>query len=215
MRKKLRFYKQHSMETCGPACILMLLDLYGKIEYPTPKQEMKLYSLYRSRAFRGVNGAAIANCLSRNSLTVHLIHSSEDMMDNRDGYFPEELFNELLAEYRTEIEKYSDRVSIVSGAEISCDTLRQELDAGRLIILETIIPGDADGMHDHVLHWVVVYGYEDDLFYVCDPLSSKIKLTADELEEYMDTPIGRICITVSDENTNNVGGEKLGYVKKG
>lgn len=54
MRKKLRFYKQHSMETCGPACMLMLLDLYGKIEYPTPKQEMKLYSLYRSKVFKGI-----------------------------------------------------------------------------------------------------------------------------------------------------------------
>ena len=81
MRKKLRFYKQHSMETCGPACILMLLDLYGKIEYPTPKQEMKLYSLYRSKAFRGVNGAAIANCLAGNGLDVHLVHSSPQMME--------------------------------------------------------------------------------------------------------------------------------------
>lgn len=28
MRKKIRFYKQHTMETCGSACMLMLLDLY-------------------------------------------------------------------------------------------------------------------------------------------------------------------------------------------
>ena len=198
MRKKLRFYKQHSMETCGPACMLMLLDLYGKIEYPTQKQELKLYSLYRSKAFKGVNGAAIANCLSKNGLDVHLVHSSPRMMDNRDGYFPEELFAALLAEYRSECEKGAGRVS-VSGAEISCNTLRQELDAGRQIILETIIPGDADGIHDHVLHWVVVYEYEGDLFHVCDPLSSKIKLTAQELEHYMDTPIGKIYISVGED----------------
>ena len=198
MRKKLRFYKQHSMETCGPACMLMLLDLYEKIEYPTQKQERKLYSLYRSKAFRGVNGAALASCLSRNGLDVHLVHSSPQMMDNRDGYFPEELFAQLLAEYRSEVKKCSDRVSIVSGAEISCDTLRQELDKGKQIILETFIPGDADGLHDHVLHWIVVYGYDGDLFHVCDPLSSKIKLTAAELETYMDTPIGRIYLTVCE-----------------
>lgn len=198
MRKKLRFYKQHSTETCGPACMLMLLDLYGKIEYPTPKQEMKLYSLYRSKAFRGMNGAAIANCLSRNGLNIHLVHSSFEMMDNRGGYFSDELYAALLSEYRAEIEKCGSNIRLSTGAEITCDTLRQELDAGSLIILETIIPGDADGIHDHVLHWVVVYGYEGDLFYVCDPLSSKIKLTTEELENYMNTPIGKIYIAVGE-----------------
>lgn len=199
MRKKLRFYKQHSMETCGPACMLKLLDLYGKIEYPTPKQEMKLYSLYRSKAFKGVNGAAIANCLSRNRLNVHLVQSSPQMMDNRDGYFSEELYMAMQAEYRTEAEKCVGNIRLSTGVEITCDTLRQELDAGRQIILQTIVPGDADGIHDHVLHWVVVYGYEDGMFYVCDPLSSKIKLTTKELEGYMDTPIGKIYIAVGQD----------------
>lgn len=196
MRKKIRFYKQHSLETCGPACMLMLLDLYRKIEYPTPKQEMKLYSLYRSKAFRGVNGAAIANCLSKNNLAVHLVHSSSQMMDNREEYFPENLFAKLLTEYQAEIEKCADRIRISTGADITCATLRQELDADRQIILETIIPGDADGIHDHVLHWILVYGYEGDSFLACDPLSEKIKMTATELEEYMDTPIGKIYIAV-------------------
>lgn len=201
MRKKIRFYKQHSMETCGPACMLMLLDLYGKIEYPTPKQEMKLYSLYRSKVFKGVNGAAIANCLSRNGLNVHLAHSCAELMENRSGYFTDELYTALLAEYRAEVAKCEGKIDISTGVGITCDTLRQELDAGRQIILETIIPGDADGIHDHVLHWVVVYGYEDDLFYVCDPLSSKIKLTTKELEQYMDTPIGKIYIAVGQDMT--------------
>lgn len=196
MRKKIRFYKQHTMETCGPACMLMLLDLYGKIEYPTPKQEMKLYSLYRSKAYMGMNSAAVANCLSRNGLDVRLVHASPQRMDNRDGYFSDELFAALLAEYRSEEVKCSGKVSVTSGVEINCDLLRQELDAGRQIILETFVPGDADGIHNHVLHWIVVYGYEGELFHVCDPLSSKIKLTAAELERYMDTPIGKTYLAV-------------------
>lgn len=196
MRKKIRFYKQHSMETCRPACMLMLLDLYGKIEYPTPKQEMKLYSLYRSKAFRGVNGAAIANCLARNGLDIHLVLSSLQMMDNRNGYFSDALFAELLVEYQSEEAKCFDKISIASGVEINCDLLRRELDAGRQIILETFIPGNADGIHDHVLHWIIVYGYEGEMFQVCDPLSSKIKLTAEALDAYMDTPIGKIYLAV-------------------
>lgn len=198
MRKKIRFYKQHSMQTCGSACMLMLLDLYGKIEYPTRKQEMKLYRLYRSNAFCGVNGAAIANCLSKNGLDVHLVCSSHQMMDNREDYFPEPLFTALLSEFQSEAEKCSGKVPVVAGAEINCDTLKQELEEGRHLILQTIVPGDADGIHDHVLHWIVVYGYEGDLFHVCDPLSSKIKLTTAEMETYMDTPIGKIYIAVGE-----------------
>ena len=101
--------------------------------------------------------------------------------------------------YRAEAEKCDGKINISTGVGITCEPLRQELDAGRPIILETIIPGDADGIHDRVLHWIVVYGYEGDLFHVCDPLSSKIKLTAQELEHYMDTPIGKIYISVGED----------------
>lgn len=199
MRKKIRFYKQHTMETCGAACMLMLLDFYGKVKYPTPKQEMKLYSLYRSRAFKGMNGAAIADCLSNNNLTVSLLHSSPQMMDNRDGYFSEELYEALLAEYRKSAEKCADRACIVTGAAITCTTLRQAFDEGKQIILQCIVPGNADGIHDHTLHWIVVYGYEGDEFLVCDPLSSKIRIAREALENYMDTPIGRICVVTGEK----------------
>lgn len=199
MRKKIRFYKQHTMETCGSACMLMLLDLYRKVEYPTPKQESKLYSLYRSRAFKGMNGAAMANCLSRNNLEVSLLHSSPAMMENRDGYYTEELYNALLREYQTDAAKCADRVKLFTCAQIHCDFLRRELDTGKQIILQCIVPGNADGIHDHTLHWVVVYGYEGAEFLVCDPLSSKIRITAEALENYMDTPIGRICIVTGEK----------------
>lgn len=200
MRKKIRYYKQHTMQTCGAACMLMLLDLYRKVEYPTPKQEMKLYSLYRSRAFKGMNGAAMANCLSRNNLEVSLRHSSPVMMENREGYYTEELYNALLKEYQTDAGKCADRVKISICAQIHCDFLRQELDSGKQIILQCIVPGNADGIHDHTLHWVVVYGYEAEEFLVCDPLSSKIRITAEALEHYMDTPIGRICIVTGEKS---------------
>lgn len=199
MRKKIRFYKQHTMESCGAACMLMLLDLYRKVEYPTPKQERKLYSLYRSQAFLGMNGAAIANCLSKNDLEVRLLLSSPQMMDNRGGYFSQELYDALRAEYDTEVRKCVDRIQLSTGVNITTDTLKRELDDGRQLIVQCIVPGDADGIHDHVLHWVVVYAYEGDSFFVCDPLSSKIKLTEDALEGYMDTPIGRICVTVGEK----------------
>ena len=66
MRKKIRFFRQHTMKTCGPSCMLMILDLYRKVAYPAAKQEAKLYNLYHSPAFLGTTGAAIADCLSKN-----------------------------------------------------------------------------------------------------------------------------------------------------
>lgn len=198
MRKKIRFYKQHTMETCGSACMLMILDLYRKVEYPTPKQEMKLYSLYRSSAFKGINGAAIANCLSKNDLEVTLIQSFHQKMDNRDDYYSEDLYEALQGEYQTALDKCRNRIHLVADADISCDFLKQELDSGKQVILQCIVPGNADGIHDNTLHWVVVYGYEEDEFLVCDPLSSKIRITAEDLESYMDTPIGRICIATGE-----------------
>ena len=199
MRKKIRFYKQHSMETCGPACMLMILDLYRKIEYPTPKQEAKLYSLYRSNVFKGVNGAAIANCLSKNNLEITLLQSFHQRMDNRDGYYSEELYEALQGEYQAAVDKCADRIKLITDAVLTCASLKQELDAGKQIILQCIVPGNADGIHDHTLHWVVVYGYDEDAFLVCDPLSSKIRITAEALENYMDTPIGRICIVIGEK----------------
>ena len=198
MRKKIRFYKQHTMETCGPACMLMILDLYRKVEYPTRKQERKLYNLYRSTEFKGVNGAAIANCLSRNNLEVTLMQSFHQKMDSRDDYYTEELYDALQREYQTSLDKCHDRIHIVTDTNFSCDSLKQELDRGKQIILQCIVPGNADGIHDHTLHWVVVYGYEEDEFLVCDPLSSKIRISEKALENYMDTPIGRICVVTGE-----------------
>ena len=199
MRDKIRFYKQHTMETCGPACMLMILDLYKKVEYPTPKQEMKLYSLYRSNGFKGVNGAAIANCLSKNNLEITLLQSFQQRMDNRDGYYSEELYEVLQEEYQVAVDKCADRIKLITHAAITCDLLKQKLDSGKQIILQCIVPGNADGIHDYTLHWIVVYGYDGDEFLVCDPLSSKIRINAEAMEHYMDTPIGRLCIVTGEK----------------
>lgn len=198
MRKKIRFFRQHTMETCGPSCVLMILDLYQKLNYPTPKQEAKLYSLYRSQAYAGTTGAAMADCLSKNGLSVSLLHSSENYMDNRDEYFSPSLFSTYWAEYRSRIDACKDRVSIQTGAALSCTTIREALDTQKQVIVQCIVPGNADGIHEETLHWIVVYGYEGEEFLVCDPLSSKIRISSDAMERYMDTPIGRICVVVGE-----------------
>lgn len=196
MAKKIRFFRQHSMVSCGASCMLMLLDYYDKVQYPTKKQEEKLYKIFHSRAYMGIPAAAAADCLSRNGLSVSLLHSGTEGLENRDQYFKPDLFDAFSREYAQRLELCKNRVDIQMGVNITCDTLRSILSQDKQILLQCIVPGDADGIHLEVLHWIVVYGWDGDDFLCCDPLSSKLRISSQAMESYMDTPIGKVCIAV-------------------
>lgn len=198
MARKLRFFRQHSLETCGISCILMILDYYHRVQYPTVKQERKLYGIYRSRAFCGVQAASAAECLSWNRLNVALYHESPTLIDNHNGYYPEKLYRSILLEYYTTLDRIRDQVYIETGGSLTSTWVARQLALEKLLMLQCIVPGDADGLHDHVLHWVLCYGYREGQFQICDPLSQKITFNETELEYYMDTPVGRAAIVVSE-----------------
>ena len=198
-KRKIRFFRQHSLETCGISCILMILDYYGKVKYPTEKQEQKLYALYRCRAFKGTLASAIADCLTRNRLKATVYHSSEKYLDNRSGYYPEPLYRAILDEYTGTLFRAGDRTHTETACVFDPDWYRAQLDRGNLLIVQCVVPGDADGMHSETLHWILLYGYENDIFLACDPLSGKITLTEQELNRYTDTPVGSIAVAVSGE----------------
>ncbi len=201
MKRKVRFFRQHSLETCGISCILMALDAFGRVQYPTAKQEKKLYGIYRCRAFKGTLASAIAECLAKNGLDVSVFHSSLQYLDNQDDYYPDQLYSEMLEEYSSKIDRIKDRVVAECGCSITPDWFRRELKEGKLLIVQCIVPGVADGIHDKTLHWILLYGYQDGLFLACDPLSCKIQLKESELAGYIETPVGSICIAVDGEST--------------
>ena len=60
-------------------------------------------------------------------------------------------------------------------------------------------------MHDETLHWILLYGYEEDEFLACDPLSGKIRLTGPEAEGYTHTPAGSVCVAVGESSGNKEG----------
>ena len=198
MKRKIRFFRQHSLETCGISCILMVLDYYGRVQYPTGKQEEKLYGIYRCRAFKGTLAASIAKCLTWNGLETEIYHSGRQFLENRDDYYPDDLYRKILDEYTVTIDSIKDKTTVKTGCAITPDWYRSQLDQGKLVIVQCIVPGNADGMHEEVLHWILLYGYENREFLACDPLSSKICLSEPELEKYTKTPVGSICITVSE-----------------
>lgn len=204
MRKKIRFFPQHSGETCGSSCCLMLLDYYQRnLKWPTVKMEWKLYRKYQVAGFKGMTGAAVANCLSwpRNNLDVHLVQSFQDQMENWDPVFSEEDMEKTIRSYRKHLEECRDRIRLSAGTPFDCVFLRQQLDEGKKIVLQCFVPETEDGPPS-MLHWVILERYENGRFRVRDPIP-KGKLwhySPEELEELMDTPIGKICIVVGEPN---------------
>ncbi len=204
MRKKLRFYRQHTDFTCGPACILMLLDYYEKILYPTEGLEKSIYDAYKSERYGSVDGAAIARHLAKNRLMTTIYHSSEKGMDNKNGYFNEEIYENLLSTYYMHLEKSKGEVSTVHTETINCDFLRSLLEQKYQIVLECFVDGNVDGVHEKVLHWILIYGYENGEFLVANPSSTKKSRYCDEeMEEYMNTPIGKMVVAVKEPGGSN------------
>lgn len=191
---KVRFYKQHSMETCGIACLLMMLDAFG-VDFPTVSKEWQYYAKYRSRVMPGTSLGAIACALTRAGLAVTLAHASPALMDNQDGYNPPDLHARLLEEHRAFIDRAGDALTLRCGEPITAEVLRGELAGDRLVLVEVCIPGDADGLHDRVMHGILLYGVDGADFLACDPLSGRIRLTEEELAALMDTPYGAAALS--------------------
>lgn len=195
----VKFFGQHAFEeygitnceTCGISCVLMVLDYFDK-GHPSKGKERDLYNRYRIKRNKGVLGGAVARILSEKGLLVKLVHSSENLFDNKDGYYSEEMFDDFLNQHKKHIE--AGKFEVQKGAEITTETIKEELLEGNLVVLQCFIDGNADGIHDKVMHWILVYDFNEENFYVCDPLSGKDKIIKEDMEEYMKTPFGKIYI---------------------
>lgn len=192
---KVRFWKQHSMETCGIACTMMALDAFG-IDYPTVAKEVHLYARYRTKVAPGTEGTAIACALTQRGLDVTLAVSGDDLMEAGSGYYTPEMNAALLDEQYAWLQRSRGAVRVETNEVIDAAYIREQLAGERLVIAQVIIPGDADGLHDRVLHGVLLYGTEGDDFLLCDPLQGKRRLPAAELIELMDTPVGRMALVI-------------------
>jgi len=210
--KKPEYHSQYTLETCGISCLLMALDAFG-LENASRAMERKYYRDYGAKSTPGTLGSAIAYVLCSKGLGkglgVRIVHASEKLLENRGAYFDEEKHRRILAEHKKwlaaaenvkALKKLPDEAySCVSGHYFGCDELRRELEKGGLVITQVYIPGE-DGEHEKVMHWILLYGESDGVFSVIDPMpkpvGGKIKLSADELEEYMKTPFERTYISV-------------------
>ena len=219
MQKKGIFLPQQTNETCGISCILMALLAFGRIRKPAPSvmdeksAEASFYEMYGgekpgegAKKIKGTLGGAIAYALGARRLSVELWHGSEALMENRDGYYPPQMHEKMLAAHKAWIDKAEGKTVVRAGMKIDAQTMIDALNQERLLIVQCLVEGDADGMHDHVLHWILVFDYRDGEFLAYDPQYQRpskkapnyITIGQEEMRTYMDTPVGAAVISVGE-----------------
>ena len=89
--------------------------------------------------------------------------------------------------------------SIVIFSQYLCniDMLKQKLQEDNLIILA--------GERSSIYHAILLIGYDENKFIVCDPLyKTKQMRTFEEIDNFMNTSIGKWFISVNNKNRNSI-----------
>ena len=195
MVHEIKPYKQRG-DTCAIACMLMILEYLNIIPKADWKLERKYYRIYQSHYMVGTPISAIAWHFAKNGLDTEVIHSENQIFTNKNSMLPEDLYEETLKEYMTFLNKAQDKGAIIiNGKDINCDILRKKLEEDKLIILA--------GQMGNSLHAILLCGYDNDKFIVCDPLYKQKQIrTKEEIEMFINTKIGKWCVTVTSKKLN-------------
>ena len=192
MDKDIKPYKQRG-DTCAIACLMMALEYYHIMDKANWHDEKRLYKVYGSKYMAGTPFSALAFHLSKNGLDIAIYHSDKNLFNNNNKNLSENDFNLAMDEYKVYLDRaISKGTRVINGVNIDAKLLKEQLKDGKTIILA--------GELTNAYHAILISGYEDDKFIVCDPLykTKQIK-SADELNKFMDTSIGKWFIAISDK----------------
>jgi len=211
MDKNVRPYKQRG-DTCAIVCMMMVLEYYKIIEKANWYDEKRLYKIYGSKYMSGTPFSALAYHLSKNGLDTTIYHADKDLFNNNCKVLSKEDFNLAMNEYKENLNiAEASGTKIVNGIDINVNLLKEKLKEGKIVILA----GEVFGGY----HAILLTGYDEKGFNVCDPLyKNKQTRTLEEIEMYMNTNIGKWFITVNDKTKekemllNNL--EKFSYEAK-
>lgn len=191
MDKDIKLYKQRG-DTCAVVCMMMALEYYKIIDKANWYDERRFYKLYGSQYMSGTPFSALAYHFSKSGLDTTIFHSDNNLFNNDEGALSNSDFKYAMEEYNEHLkraEKLGTKVK--NGVKINADLLRKELQKGNIVIVAGEIAGG--------YHAILLSGYQDDKFIVCDPLcKEKQTKTAEQIESYMTTSIGKWFISVNN-----------------
>lgn len=193
MDKNVRPYKQRG-DTCAIVCMMLVLEYYKIIDKANWYDERRLYKIYGSKYMSGTPFSALAYHMSKNGLNVMLYHEDINLFNNNYGLLDNYDFEFAMNEYKENLNiAKKSGTTVINGIDINVNLLKEMLDEDNLIILA----GELSGRY----HAILLIGYDDKGFIVCDPLyKDKQVRTFEEIEKYMDTSIGKWFISVNDNS---------------
>ena len=193
MEKNIRPYKQRG-DTCAIVCMMMVLEYYKIIDKANWYDERRLYKIYGSKHMSGTPFSALAYHMSKNGLKVTLYHEDINLFNNNYGVLDNYDFELAMNEYKENLNiAKKSGTTVINGIDININLLKEKLDEDNFIILA----GDLSGRY----HAILLIGYDDKGFIVCDPLyKDKQVRTFEEIEKYMVTSIGKWFISVNDNS---------------
>lgn len=195
MDKNVRIYKQRG-DTCAIACMMMALEYFEVMEKANWYDEKRYYRIYGSKYMSGTPFSALAFHFSKKGLDTSLYHEDLNLFNNNKGALSKEDFQFAMSEYTEMLDRAKmTGANIINGIKINSQLIRKELEKGNIVIVAGEIPG--------AYHAVLISGYDDDKFIVCDPLfkTKQIK-TQEELDNFMNTSIGKWFISVNNKSKN-------------
>ena len=191
MNKDVKPYKQRG-DTCAIACLMMVLEYYGKIEKANWYDERRLYRIYGSKYMAGTPFSAIAYNLTKKGLNTTIYHSEKDIFTNKNKVLSDIDFEFAMKEYKEHLDvAKSLGTQIKNGININIKLIKEELKKDNLVILAGELLGG--------YHAILISGYNNDKYIVCDPIyKNKQERTEEELENFMNTGIGKWFISVNN-----------------
>ena len=191
MIKNVRVYKQRG-DTCAVCCMMMAMEFYKKMEKANWYEEKRLYNVYHSKYLPGTPFSALAYHLSKNGIDTEIYHSDSKVFNNDQGVLSSHEFNLAMDEYKEYLDMAGKNgTKIINGIDISADLLKEKLMLGKLVILAGEVPGG--------YHAILLCGYENDNFIVCNPLYKEQRtMTTAQINQFMDTSIGKWFISVDN-----------------
>ena len=192
MDKDIKPYKQKGM-TCAIACMLMVLEYFQLIPKADWMLERKYYRIYHSKYMEGTPFSALAWHFAKNGLDTEIIHSERDFFDNSSHTLSDTIFEDAMLEYKEFINIAIEKgAKVTNGVDINCIMLKKCIEEGKMVIIA--------GQYGAMLHAILVFGYNEKGFLVCDPLCGKKQVKTDqEITSFIQTPIGKWCVVVGEK----------------
>ena len=192
MECEIKPYKQRG-NTCAIACMLMILEYLNIIPKANWELEKKYYRIYKSHYMDGTPFSALTWHFAKNNIKTIIIHSEQEIFTNKNNILSSDIYENTLNEYKDFLSRAQEKgVIVLNGIQINCDMLIKSLKEKKLIILA--------GQLADSFHAILLCSYENDSFIVCDPLfRHKQVKTREQIENFMNTKIGKWCILVSQK----------------